>query len=164
KVVKSHVGGGPFVTEIQDEALATKLRGEPGKIDSEYGASTGRMRKVGYLDLPELRRAISINGVTEIALTKFDVLHQFGEQMRVAIAYELDGKQLQHAPSSAAQLAACKPVYMDMPLWSEDITAVRARAGLPKQAQALLDFLTKELGLPVTMIGVGPERDQIILS
>jgi adenylosuccinate synthase len=164
KLLKSHVGGGPFVTEITDEALASKMRGEPGKIDSEYGASTGRSRMVGYLDLPELRRAISVNGVTELALTKFDVLSMFGESMKVAIAYELDGKQLRHAPSSAAQLEASKPVYKDVPLWSDDITGIRKRADLPANANALLDFLTEELNVPITMIGVGPERDQIILE
>jgi adenylosuccinate synthase len=164
KVIKSHVGGGPFVTEITDPALAAHIRGERGKIDSEYGASTGRERLVGYLDLPELRRAVVVNGVTEIALTKFDVLHQFGESMRIATTYELNGKILKHAPSSAAQLAACKPVYKEWPLWSEDITHVRTLEGLPKQARQLLDFLAEELRVPITMVGVGPERDQIILS
>jgi adenylosuccinate synthase len=164
KVIKSHVGGGPFVTEIKDNDLASHIRGERGKIDSEYGATSGRERQIGYLDLPELRRAVVVNGVTEIALTKFDVLRRFGEQMRVAVAYELSGSTLRHAPSSAAQLAACKPVYKDWPLWSEDITSVRKTQDLPKQARALLNFLADELHVPITMVGVGPERDQIILQ
>jgi adenylosuccinate synthase len=163
KALKSHVGGGPFVTEITDTALAAHMRGAPGKIDSEYGASTGRERKLGYLDLPELRRAVVVNGVTEIALTKFDVLHQFGERMRIATAYELHGKTVRHAPSSAAQLAACKPIYQEWPLWDEDISHVRRVEDLPEQARTLLDFLAEELRVPITMVGVGPERDQIIL-
>lgn len=164
KVIKSHVGGGPFVTEITDPKLATKIRGDRGKIDSEYGASTGRERKVGYLDLPELRRAIAINGVTELALTKFDVLHLFGNSMPVATTYKLNGKTLRHAPSSASQLAACTPVYKELSLWQEDITSVRTKADLPKRARELLTFLEKELAIPITMIGVGPERDAIILG
>lgn len=164
KALKSHVGGGPFVTEITDRQLATKLRGKPGLIDSEYGASTGRERMVGYLDLPELRRAIVINGVTELALTKFDVLPLFGKTMRVAMAYELDGQQLRAAPSSAEQLARCQPVYKEIDLWDQNITDVRKLSDLPQQARDLLDLLTHELGVPVSMIGVGPQRDQIILS
>jgi adenylosuccinate synthase len=163
KVLKSHVGGGPFVTQIPDEALAAKMRGKPGKIDSEYGASTGRERMVGYLDLPELRRAIAVNGVTEIALTKYDVLTMFGDSMNVAVAYELDGKELKYAPSSASQLERCQPVYKQISLWPDDIAGVRKQSDLPQNARVLLEFLQEELGVPVTMIGVGPERDQIIL-
>jgi adenylosuccinate synthase len=164
KAIKSHVGGGPFVTEIEDPELAAHIRGQRGNIDSEYGASTGRERKVGYLDLPELRRAIRVNGVTEVALTKFDVVHLFGAHMRIATAYTLDGNTAQYAPSSASQLTSCIPVYVERPLWAEDIREVRTIADLPRQAQELLDFLAKELGVPISMIGVGPERDQIILA
>lgn len=164
KVVKSHVGGGPFVTEITDEALAATMRGQKGQIDSEYGATTGRSRKVGYLDLPELRRAIAINGVTELALTKFDVLPRFGRTANIAVAYKLDGQTLQHAPSSAAQLERCEPVYETVELWTEDISGVRRRHDLPQKAQSLLAFLETELGVPITMVGVGPERNQIILE
>jgi adenylosuccinate synthase len=164
KVLKSHVGGGPFVTEITDDVLAEAMRGKRGNIDSEYGASTGRMRKVGYFDLPELRRAIAVNGVTELALTKFDVLPRFGDSTNIAVAYELDGKKLDYAPSSAAQLERCKPVYKKIELWTEDISGLRERANLPAKAQDLLAFLEKGLGVPITMIGVGPQRDQIILA
>jgi adenylosuccinate synthase len=163
KAIKSHVGGGPFVTEIIDPELAAHVRGERGKIDSEYGASTGRERKVGYLDLPELRRAVSVNGITELALTKLDSLHLFGDSMQIAVTYELHGEQIRYAPSSANQLAACKPVYKEWPLWTEDVSNMRTIDELPRQAQALLDFLAEELNVPVTMIGIGPERDQIIL-
>ncbi len=164
KVIKSHVGGGPFVTEITDEKLAEKMRGQKGKIDSEYGASTGRTRKVGYFDLPELRRAIAVNGVTEIALTKFDVLPRFGKTMNLAVAYEFEGEKLDYAPSSAAQLEKCRPVYKEIELWSEDISEIRLREDLPAKAKQLLAFIEKELGVPVTMVGVGPGRDQIILA
>jgi adenylosuccinate synthase len=164
KAIKSHVGGGPFVTEVSDPELAARLRGRRGDIDSEYGASTGRERKVGCLDLPELRRAIQVNGVTEVALTKLDALHLCGEHIRVAVAYEFEGQVLRYAPSSARQLATCKPVYKEWPLWDENITGVRKLADLPKKARVLLDFLTDELGVPITMIGVGPERNQVILN
>jgi adenylosuccinate synthase len=164
KAIKSHVGGGPFVTEFEDAALAAKIRGKRGKIDGEYGASTGRERKVGYLDLPELRRAVAVNGVTEIALTKFDVLNLFGTSMRIAVAYDYQGKTLQQAPSAASQLAQCKPVYVEKQVWSEDISNVRQVADLPLAARQLLEFLTAELGVPITVIGVGPERDQVIFA
>lgn len=164
KAIKSHVGGGPFVTEIKDPQLASRIRGDRGKIDSEYGASTGRERLVGYLDLPELRRAVSINGITEIALTKLDVLHLFGGSMQVAVAYELKGETLQFAPSSASQLAACKPIYREWQLWDEDISRIRKLEDLPAAARAFIAFLAEELNVPITLIGVGPERDQIVVT
>lgn len=164
KALKSHVGGGPFVTEIKDVKLAEEMRGQRGQIDSEYGASTGRMRKVGYLDLPELRRAVAINGVTELAFTKLDVLSRFGARMPIATHYRLENQDLLHAPSSAAVLEKCQPVYKEFDLWSEDISDIRKRSALPSQAQTLLKFLEQELGVPITMVGVGPGRHQVILQ
>lgn len=163
KAVKSHVGGGPFVTEIKDEKLASRIRGQRGKIDSEYGAATRRPRRIGYLDLPELRRAIYINGVTELALTKLDSLERYGKSMSVATAYKYKGKRLSEAPGSALKLDACQPIYQQIDLWPEEISDVRRFGDLPKSARQFVELLEKELEIPITMLGVGPNREQIVI-
>lgn len=164
KALKSHVGGGPFVTKETDSDRAAKIRGQKGQIDSEYGATTGRERQVGYLDLPELRRSILANGVTELALTKTDLLTRAGKQIPVAVAYEYQGKKLTIAPSSAAILDNCKPVYKNLPAWQGSISGIRKFEELPEEARSFIAFLEKELEIPVTMIGVGPYRDQVIFK
>lgn len=163
KALRSHVGGGPFVTREQDPEKAARIRGQQGNVDSEYGATTGRERQVGYLDLPELKKAILVNGVTELAITKLDSLPKAGKTIPVATAYKHKNKQLAIAPSSAYQLAACQPIYEHLPSWKEDISAVRSFQDLPAQAQNFIKFLEKNLEIPVTMIGVGPYREQVIL-
>jgi len=163
KVLKSHVGGGPFVTKETDPIKAATIRGQKGSVDSEYGATTGRERQVGYLDLPELRRAILVNGITEIALTKMDLLPRAGKTIPVAVSYTHKGHKLPVAPSSAAKLAVCKPVYKKLPAWSEDISTIRDYKQLPKATRQFIEFLEDQLTVPVTMIGVGPYRDQVIV-
>lgn len=163
KALRSHVGGGPFVTKEQDEVKAAQLRGEKGKIDSEYGATTGRERQVGYLDLPELRRAIWVNGVTELAITKLDTLTKLGKNIPVATAYRYRSKKISSAFSSAYKLAECQPVYEELAGWQDDISSVRGFQDLPTAAQDFIKFLEKELQVPVTMIGVGPYREQVII-
>jgi len=164
KAVKSHVGDGPFVSEITDEKLADKIRGERGKIDSEYGTSTGRPRRVGYLDLPELKPAIKLNGVSEIALTKLDTLARYGKSMPVAVKYKYLGQEINEAPgNSAVKLAKCQPVYEEVELWQEDISEVKRFEDLPANAQKLVKWLEEQLEVPIAMIGVGPNRDQVIL-
>ena len=162
KAVKSHVGGGPLVTEIADEKLAAKVRGPLGKTDSEYGVTTKRPRRIGYPDLAELRNAIIVNGVDEIAVSKLDHVPRYGKKVQVAIAYELDGKKLKFAPTSAELLAKCKPVYKEMPTWEQDISAIRVYEELAQAAKDFIDLIEKELETPVTRIGVGPNRDQVI--
>ncbi len=162
KATKSHVGDGPFPTEIKDEKLAKRVRGELGQIDSEYGASTGRSRRIGYLDLPELRRAIRVNGVNKLVLNKLDCLPRYGRTTKIAVAYELDGQQLDMAPGSAAKLTRCKPVYETVELWGQDISGVRQYKDLPREAQACVEFIEAQLGLPIDILGVGPHKDQII--
>lgn len=164
KAIKSHVGGGPFVTKITDAELENTLRGKPGLIDSEYGASTGRLRDVGYLDLPELRKAIEANGVTEIALTKVDTVRKFGRSTLIATAYELDGQKLSEAPSSAIHLQKSTPVYEELPVWPEDISNIRNYSDLPEAAKKYIEFISENLETPVTMLGVGPHRDQVIIN
>jgi adenylosuccinate synthase len=162
KSVKSHVGGGPFVTEITDEKLANTIRGEMGLADSEYGATTKRPRRIGYPDLVELRNAIRINGVDELAISKLDHVPRYGKQIKVATTYNLDGKKRCTAPTSALKLADCTANYITMPTWQEDLSEIRDFKKLPQAAADFIKFFAKELEVPVTKVGVGPGRKQVI--
>ncbi len=162
KVIKSHVGMGPFVTEITEEKLASRIRGKSGAIDSEYGTTTKRPRRIGYPDLPELRSAIQVNGVDELAITKMDHVERFGKTFNVATDYVLaDGSTKSYAPSSALDLMGCRPVYTAMDTW-QAISTVRDFSKLPKEAKEFIDLLENELSISVSHIGVGPEREQVI--
>jgi adenylosuccinate synthase len=161
KVIKSHVGGGPFVTKITDEKLAAKIRGREGEVDAEFGATTKRPRQVGYFDLVELRSAIRVCGVDELVLTKMDLVERFGPAMNVATAYEFDGKSLAHAPSSAAQLERCTPIYKEFKTWHID-GSMKKFKDLPEEAQDFVAFVEKQLDVHVSMLGVGPKRHQVI--
>lgn len=163
KGTKSHVGDGPFPTEILDPELAARVRGERGKIDSEYGASTGRPRRIGYLDLPELRRAVMVNDVTTLALTKLDCIPKYGDEVQIATAYELDGDLLTEAPNTVRLLNRCKPVYETFATWEQDISGCRQFDALPAPAQHLVEFLERQLETPIGVLGVGPHHDQVIL-
>lgn len=162
KAVKSHVGGGPLVTEIKDEELAATVRGPLGKTDSEYGVTTKRPRRIGYPDLVELRNAIVVNGVDEIAISKLDHVPRYGKTVKVAVNYELNGETLKFAPTSAISLNKCKAIYQELPTWQEDISGIRKFEDLPQAAQDFVTMIEKQLEVPVTLIGVGPHRDQVI--
>lgn len=161
KLIKSHVGGGPFMTEILDENLSQSIRGKAGAVDSEYGATTKRPRRIGYPDLPELRSAISVNGVDELVLSKFDHVSRFGSSFKVATSYDLDGTEFLMAPSSALALEICQPIYKEFDSW-QMTQEVQNAASLPLQAKQFIAFLEEELELKVSKIGVGPERNQVI--
>ncbi len=161
KIMKSHVGGGPFVTEITDVKLAETIRGPRGQTDSEYGATTKRPRRVGYPDLVELKNAVQINGVDEIVLSKMDLVSRYGKTMQVATAYRCGGKTLQVAPSSAIGLETCEPVYQTMPTW-DDISTVRDRQHVPPEAKDFVRLVEEKLGVKVSKLGVGPERNQVV--
>jgi adenylosuccinate synthase len=160
--VKSHVGGGPFVTEITDEALANNVRGSFGLADSEYGATTRRPRRIGYPDLVELRNAIRINGVDELALSKLDHVPRYGNSVNVATSYTYKGQERLTAPTSALALAACTPNYKTYRTWEHDISEMHNFSELPPEATAFVDLFEKELKVPITKIGVGPSRGQVI--
>ncbi len=162
KVVKSHVGGGPFVTEITEPNLVKIIRGEPGETDSEYGATTKRARRVGYPDLVELRNAIRVNGVDELVLSKMDHISRFGHVVCIASQYEYEGTPRKTAPSSAHQLEKCRPLYKLMPTWG-DISNIRDYSELPARAKRFVNFFQEELDTVVTKIGVGPKRNQVII-
>lgn len=163
KAVQSHVGGGPFVTEIHDEKLLSVLHGDMSTIDAEKGTTTGRVRRLGYLDITGIRRANMVNGTTELAITKLDWVPRYGKTIKVCTSYTYRGETLTMAPDSAWALEKCEPVYEELSAWDEDITEVRSFADLPQAAQDYITALETWTGLPVTYIGVGPRRDQVII-
>jgi adenylosuccinate synthase len=164
KAVKSHVGGGPFVTEITDQKLAETVRGPLGKIDSEYGVTTNRPRRIGYPDLVELRNAIRVNGIDELAISKLDHVARYGSTVPIATTYTYNGEKRRTAPSSALALANCQPNYEELKTWGQDLNGVRNYADLPPEAKAFVKLFETELGVPVTKIGVGPNREQVVLK
>ncbi len=164
KAVKSHVGGGPLVTEVTDTKLADTIRGPLGKTDSEYGVTTKRPRRIGYPDLVELRNAIMVNGVDELAISKLDHVARYGPFVPIATSYTYEGKQRHTAPSSALALAKCQPNYQELPTWDKELSEVRDYTELPPEAVAFVELFETELGVPATRLGVGPHRDQVILK
>lgn len=163
KAVQSHVGGGPFVTEINDPELLVKLHGDMSMIDAEKGTTTGRIRRLGHLDLTQIRRAQMVNGTHDMALSKLDWVTRYGEEVPVCVAYERKGKILEIAPDAAYKLEQSEPIYEVLPIWKEDIKDVRNFHDLPENAQKYIEFIENQTDVPITMIGVGPKRDQVIV-
>jgi adenylosuccinate synthase len=159
KAYATRVGAGPFPTELSG-GVGERLR----QAGDEYGTTTGRPRRCGWLDLPILRYAARVNGLSEMALTKLDVLSGLGT-LQVAVAYERYGERTDHLPAELGvkELARWTPVYEEWPGWVEDLGGVRRREDLPAAALAYVTRIEEEVGLPVTFIGVGPEREQAIV-
>ncbi|MDH3583924.1 MAG: adenylosuccinate synthase [Phycisphaerae bacterium] len=156
KAYTTRVGGGPFVTEL-DDAIGNRIR-ERGR---EYGTTTGRPRRCGWLDLVVLKYSSRICGATELALMLLDVLAGF-ETLKICVAYELDGRRLDHFPARAETLDRVQPVYEELEGFSDEITAVRRQDQLPAAARAYVDRIEQVVGVPVTTISVGPERSQTL--
>jgi len=157
KAYTTRVGSGPFPSELLGE-LGDKIV----EIGREFGTVTGRRRRPGWLDLVMLRHAVRLNSLTEIALTKLDILDTF-ENVRVCVGYELNGKELSGYPDDSQLLDQIKPKYVDLKGWNKSVSAVRSYADLPQQAKALIELVEKHVGVPVTMIGVGPERNECVV-
>jgi adenylosuccinate synthase len=160
KAFTSRVGGGPFPAEVEG-AMALRLRGTGDKPWDEYGTTTGRPRRVGWLDLVMLRHAVRVNGLTELVLTKLDILSGL-EQLPVCVAYEVNGRRLEHLPTDAATLAQCRPVYESLDGWEVDIMAARAFGDLPANGRRYVQTIAETIEIPVTYVSVGPGRSQII--
>jgi adenylosuccinate synthase len=166
KAVQSHVGGGPFITEIKDPTLQDQVHGDMDATDAERGTTTGRLRRLGYLDLPQLRRAQMINGNEkdqDMALTKLDWVSRFGSEVKICTAYIRKGKKIDIAPDAAYKLEQSMPIYVELPNWQEDISDVRKFADLPFNAQQYVEFIEKNTGIHISKIGVGQRRDQVIV-
>jgi adenylosuccinate synthase len=163
KAVQSHVGGGPFVTEVTDEDELAMLHGDMHTVDAEYGTTTGRKRRLGHFDIPQIRRAQMINGVSGLLLSKVDWVPRYGDFASVCIAYRYNGKTIDIAPDSAQEFEKCEPVYKELPTWKENIQGVREFSKLPKNAQNYVKFIEDQTGVPVVIIGVGPRPEQMII-
>jgi len=153
KAYTTRVGSGPFPTEIPGE-LGERIRRE----GHEFGATTGRPRRCGWLDLVGLKYAIRVNGIT---LMKLDVLSGH-EKIEVCTAYKLDGQELKDMPISTIDLERAEPVYKSLAGWSEDITQVRSIQDLPQAARDYVQFLGTELATPIDVVSVGPGREQTL--
>ena len=158
KAYSSAVGAGEFVSEIfGEEADELRRRGGDG---GEYGATTGRPRRMGWLDLVASRYGVQAQGATHVALTVLDVLGYLDE-IPVCVGYELDGKRIDYFPPTA-QLKHCKPILQKLPGWKCDIRGIKKYEDLPENARNYVEFVEKELGVPVWMVSNGPSREDII--
>jgi adenylosuccinate synthase len=157
KAYTTRVGSGPFPTELTGQ-LGDNLRDRGG----EYGSTTGRPRRCGWIDLVGLRYASIINGLQGFVVTKLDVLSGL-QTIRVCEAYELYGERTEYFPSGIEELSACRPVYRDLPGWQEDLADVRAYDDLPANARSYVEYLETALDIPVLVVSVGPGRDQTIV-
>lgn len=152
KAYSTRVGEGPFVTELNDET-GQWIR-EKG---FEYGATTGRPRRCGWLDLLVVKHAAMMNGLTDIVLTKIDVLSGL-EKLYVCTGYEINGKLYNYIPSDQADVAKAKPVYKVLEGWKEDITKIDSFDALPKACQEYIHFIEEFTGVRISMVSVGPDR------
>lgn len=156
KVYTTRVGGGPFPTELDNE-IGQKIRDR----GNEYGTVTKRPRRCGWFDAVAVRYTSRLSGVTEIALMLLDVLSTF-DKINICTAYEIDGKRTTHFPANAEDLRKAKPIFETHPGWPEDITKVTNFADLPENAKKYVARLSEIIGKPVSMVSVGPGREQTI--
>src|SRR5215218_7162859 len=160
KAYTTRVGRGPFPTELDDGPTGTGERIR--KIGREYGTVTGRPRRVGWFDAVAVRYTAALAGADEITVMLLDVLSGLPE-LKLCTAYEIDGERTTHFPSDAYQLERCTPVYETIPGWTEDLTAARKLTDLPAAARRYIDRVGELVGLPVSVVSVGPDRAQTIL-
>ncbi len=156
KAYTTRVGSGPFPTEIHGP-LGERIRIE----GHEFGATTGRPRRCGWLDLVAMKYAIRVNGITNLALMKLDVLSGH-EKIEVCTSYKLDGQEIKDMPTSTADLVRVEPVYRALTGWNDDITQVRSIQDLPQAARDYIQFIGNELATPIDVVSVGPGREQTL--
>jgi len=157
KAYTTRVGAGPFPTELFDED------GEHlGKKGHEFGATTGRRRRCGWLDTVALRRTFQINSVTGLCITKLDVLDGL-ETLRLCVAYKFDGEEVDTPPIGAERFARCEPVYIEMPGWSDSTVEAKRFEELPQNAQNYLKKIEEICGVPIDIISTGPDRDETMI-
>ena len=155
KAYTTRVGSGPFPTELFDEDGETM-----GRVGNEFGATTGRSRRCGWLDLVALRYACQVNGVTQLMMMKADVLSGF-KSLKVCTAYKYKGEIIHHFPYNV-EADNISPIYTDFEGWAEDLTEMNNESTLPKSLNAYIDFLEEELQIPIKVVSVGPDRKQTI--
>ncbi|RLD97558.1 MAG: adenylosuccinate synthase [Aquificota bacterium] len=157
KAYTTRVGGGPFPTELEGEE-GQRLRDRGG----EYGATTGRPRRCGWLDLVALKHAAWLNGLTELTITKLDVLDTL-EEIKVCIAYDIDGERTEEMPADLDTFSRAKPVYKSFPGWQGLVKGTTNWEDLPTQARTYLEFIEEALNIPIKMVSTGPDRVETVI-
>ena len=156
KAYTTRVGNGPFPTEMHGDD-GDNLR----RLGNEFGATTGRARRCGWFDVPILRSAKRLNGLTSIALTRLDTLDTM-EKLKVCVAYNFRGERIEQFPVDLKVLAECEPIYEEIEGWRSSTADIRSYEDLPVLARSYVDLLVDSIGLPASLISVGPERDATI--
>lgn len=156
KAYCTRVGSGPFPTELFDNT-GEELR----RIGHEFGATTGRPRRCGWLDIPALKYACMINGVTQLIMMKADVLSNF-KTIKVCTAYNYRGQEIDHLPYDISE-ENVTPIYTELKGWSDDLTGMSNINEIPQELNDYIDFIEKEIGLPITIVSVGPDRKQTLI-
>jgi adenylosuccinate synthase len=157
KAYTTRVGAGPFPTELLDDDGDTLI-----DVGKEFGTVTGRRRRAGWLDCVMLRQAVRLNSLTELALTKLDILDGFDE-VKICTGYRLDGQRIEFYPDRSDILAQVEPVYETLPGWNTDLSEMREPGDLPEAAKQFLAIVEREVGVPVNVVGVGADRDDYLL-
>lgn len=157
KAYTTRVGEGPFPTELKDE-IGDYIR-EKGH---EYGATTGRPRRCGWLDIVSLNYTIMVNGIERLAMTKLDVLDELDE-IKICVAYEINGKKLKNFPTNSETLSKVKPVYESFKGWKTKTSNLRSYSELPSEAREFIEAVEKLTGVEISIISVGADRNQTIL-
>ena len=157
KAYTTRVGSGPFPTECLD-AIGTHLQ----ECGVEFGSTTGRPRRCGWLDLVVLRESVRLNGLTGLAITKLDVLSSLNT-LRLCVAYDLNGERRDTIPATLQELERCQPVFEDLPGWHEDIRGMRRFEDLPTNTRNYLKRVEELAGVPIQLVSVGPDREETIL-
>jgi adenylosuccinate synthase len=155
KAYCTRVGSGPFPTELKND-VGDAMR----KAGNEFGSTTGRPRRCGWLDLVALRYAIMLNGVTGLIMMKIDVLDQF-EMLKVCVGYEINGEVVETFPFEIDDRV--KPIYVELPGWKTDLTGIKNQEEFPDALRNYIRFIEEETGIPVTIASVGPNREQTIM-
>ncbi len=155
KAYTTRVGSGPFPTELFDEAGETM-----GRVGHEFGATTGRPRRCGWLDLVALKYAVQVNGVTQLMMMKADVLSGF-DALNICTSYKYNGKTINHLPYSV-EPENVTPIYTKLKGWKEDLTSLTRKDDLPKNLLDYISFIEQEVGVPIKLVSVGPDRKQTI--
>ncbi len=156
KAYVTRVGSGPFVTELFDEVGDHLV-----EVGGEFGTNTGRRRRTGWFDMVMMRQAVRLNSLTEVALTKLDVLDGL-ERLKVCVAYELDGERYEHMPYHQSVIHKAVPVYAELEGWSTDLSGITRSSELPAAAADYIAFLEEGIGVPIRLVGVGPGRSQYL--
>ncbi|MFK7920220.1 MAG: adenylosuccinate synthase [Ilumatobacter sp.] len=157
KAYTTRVGAGPFVTELFDDDGETL-----GRVGKEFGTVTGRARRCGWLDLVMLRHAVRLNSLTELSLTKLDILDGF-DTVKICTGYSHNGENITDYPDRYDVLEAIEPVYEELPGWKTSLSEARESGDLPAEAKAFIEVVEREVGVPVRVVGVGAERDDYLM-